>query len=182
MDWLDLLLQSKEPKKVSDQLGQLQSLFLLQEWLFKDIFYLKHSIFLNNEVPFTYLIRTTWWPFKVTNINIKNLGQLCLVVSILGDYTICRTSVFCFLKCRNQLIMPCFIYIKKSLLSYFHYRSLMVVLESWMNWRDYIWMSHTLSKITWPKDNCNFPSSLPLPPIPLKLPSQQYYWSSQQVD
>ena len=45
MDWLDLLLQSKEPKKVSDQLGQLQSLFLLQEWLFKDIFYLKHSIF-----------------------------------------------------------------------------------------------------------------------------------------
>lgn len=32
-------------KKVSDQLGQLQILFLLQEWLFKEIFYLKHSIF-----------------------------------------------------------------------------------------------------------------------------------------
>ena len=45
MDWLDLLLQSKGPKKVSDQLGQLQILFLLQEWLFKEIFYLKHSIF-----------------------------------------------------------------------------------------------------------------------------------------
>lgn len=69
----------------SDQLGQLQLVFILQEWLFKDTFPLQaFTHFQIIKFLFTYLIRAKWRPFKVTNINIKNWGQLMLSCVSLG--------------------------------------------------------------------------------------------------
>lgn len=75
----DLTLQSCLRFLASVQSGQCQIMFFLQEWSLKRQFSTSSiQMFQVIKCLFTYLVRAKWWPFKVTNMNIKNWGQLML--------------------------------------------------------------------------------------------------------